>query len=109
MVLGILGFTVFENSLGFFIIAKGNHTVKEAFSRLLRLPTIYAFLTGILVNNLHINLGSIYLGFAKNFIGAYTVIGMMLIGLGLSDMKSFKVDSKFLISVFSAKFVLCLY
>jgi predicted permease len=106
MVLCILGFTVFENSLGFFIVAKGSHTVKEAFSRLLKLPTIYAFLAGLLFNLLNINLGEVYLSFAKNFIGAYTVLGMMLIGLGLSDMKSFKVDSKFLLLTFGAKFVI---
>ncbi len=31
---------------------------------------------------------------------------MMLIGLGLSDMKSFKVDLKFVFSAFGAKFVI---
>jgi len=46
----------------------------------------------LLFNLLNINLGKVYLSFAKNFIDAYTVLGMMLIGLGLSDMKSFKVE-----------------
>ena len=106
MVLGILGFTVFENSLGFFMIARGNHTVRDSIFRLLKLPAIYAFLTGLLVNFLGINLGKNYLSFLNNFIGSYTVLGMMLIGLGLSDMKSFKVDFRFLLSAFGAKFVI---
>ena len=106
MVLGILGFTIFENSLGFFMVAKGNHTVRESLQRLLRLPAIYAFLSGLLINILGINLGKNYLSFAGNFIGAYTVLGMMLIGLGLSSMKDFKIDLNFLLSAFGAKFVL---
>ena len=106
MILGILGFTVFENSLGFFMIARGNHTVRDSILRLLKLPAIYAFLTGLLVNFSGINLGKSYLSFANNFISSYTVLGMMLIGLGLSDMKSFKVDLKFLLLTFGAKFVI---
>ncbi len=106
MILGILGFTVFENSLGFFIIARGNHTGRDSILRLLKLPTVYAFLIGLLVNFFGLQLGKNYLSFAGNFIGAYTVLGMMLIGLGLSDMKSFKLDLKFLLSAFGAKFVI---
>lgn len=105
MIIAMLGFTVFENSLGFFMIAKGSHTPREALTRLSKLPTIYAFMAGLLINILNIQLGSVYLSFSKNFIGSYSVLGMMLIGMGLSDVKGFKFDFKFLLSAFTAKFV----
>ncbi len=106
MIISILGFTVFENSLGFFMIAKGNYTPREALTRLSKLPTIYAFLLGLLVNIVGINFSDAYLGFSKNFIGTYAIFGMMLIGMGLADMKSFKIDMKFLLSTLIAKFLI---
>jgi len=43
VVLSILGFVLYENSLGFFITARGNHTVKESLMKVLKLPTIMRF------------------------------------------------------------------
>ena len=106
IVLCIVGFTVFENSLGFFITAKGNHTTKEAIERVFKLPTIYAFLAGFLLNLLRINFGENYLTFTNHFLGAYTILGMMLIGLGLSDIKGFKFDVKFILASFFARFII---
>lgn len=42
-VLAIMGFQLFENSLGFFIAAKGRHTARDALLKVLKLPTLYAF------------------------------------------------------------------
>ncbi|MBI3590977.1 MAG: AEC family transporter [Candidatus Melainabacteria bacterium] len=105
LIISFLGFTIFENSLGFFITARGSHSISEAFSRLLKLPTIYAFIAGLLVNYLGVNPGENYITFTKNFIGVYTILGMMLIGLGLADIKSFKFDIKFLMTSLIAKFI----
>lgn len=106
MVLGIIGFTVFENTIGFFTIAKGHHSADEAIKRVLKLPTIYAFLLGLLFNFMNLKLGRVYDTFAGNFIGAYAILGMMMIGLGLADLKSLKMDYKFLSVVFVAKFII---
>ena len=106
VILCILGFTLYENSLGFFITAKGNHSASEAVTKLLRLPTVYVFFAALVVNKLGINLGYNYITFAKNFIGAYTILGMMLIGMGLADIKSYKFDFKFVLATTFAKFVL---
>ena len=105
VIMCILGFTIFENTIGFFLTARGSHTVKDSIKRLLKLPTIYAFITGLIVNWLGIKFGHNYETFTKNFIGAYTVTGMMLIGLALSDMKSFKPDIRFVSLSLIAKFI----
>ena len=105
LIISFFGFTLFENSLGFFITAKGNHTIKEAFVRLLKLPTLYAFILGLVANLVGITLSEHFLGFSKNFLGAYTILGMMLIGLGLSDIRNYKVDIKFLVTTIIAKFI----
>ncbi len=92
--------------MGFFITARGRHTVKESIDKLVRLPTIYAFIIGILVNLSNVNLGQIYLETVQYFRGAYTVCGMMIIGLGLSNIRKLKFDYKFILTSFTAKFLI---
>ncbi len=106
VVMCIFGFTIFENSIGFFLTARGSHTVADSIKKLLKLPTIYAFILGLIVNYSGVNLGESYQAFTKNFIGAYTVSGMMLIGIALADMKSFKFDFWFLSLTLIAKFII---
>ncbi len=106
VVLCIMGFVLYENSLGFFITARGHHTVGESIRKVLKLPSIYAFIFGLLVNISGIPMGSIYLDTVTIFRGAYTLLGMMIIGLGLSAIKEFRFDYKFIFVSFFVKFFL---
>lgn len=106
VILSVLGVILYENSLGFFITARGHHTVKESIIRVLKLPTMYAFIVALALNLLGIRFGQAYTDFALLFRGAYTVLGMMLIGLGLSSISNFKFDFKFVAATFLAKFII---
>jgi len=105
VVLSLLGFILYENTVGFFTVAKGHHTVEESIKKVLTLPTVYAFLLGIIINILGLHLGSIYADAAANFKGAYTILGMMIIGLGLSSIDDYKFDVTFIGLTFFAKFL----
>lgn len=104
-VLSLLGFLLYENSLGFFITARGKYSAKESFGKLLRLPTLYAFALAIVVQKFDPSLGEIYTTAAQNFRGAYAVLGMMMIGLGIASMDRFRFDWRFTGIAFSMKFV----
>ena len=91
-VLSILGFVLYENSLGFFLTAKGHHTVGESLQKVFRLPTIYAFFLGVILNLSGFDLGELGVSVIENFKGAYTLLGMMLIGMGLSTVTAKHVD-----------------
>lgn len=106
VVLSVLGFVLYENSVGFFITARGHHTLKEALVKVVTLPTIYAFFLGLIVNLMSIHLGSIYADAVTNVKGAYIILGMMLIGLGLSGITALKFDFKFIGITFLAKFII---
>lgn len=105
MVLAGMGFILYENSLGFFITARGHHTIKESLQKLFRLPTVYAFIGGIILNYIHLPLPAIYITTVDSFRGAYTILGMMIIGLAMADMKGLKTDWVFLGIAFFSKFV----
>ncbi len=104
-VLMILGYLLYENSIGFYIAAKGNYTAKQSLMKVIKLPTIYAFFLGLIFNALHINLGDIATTTIGNFKGAYTLLGMMMIGMGLSTIKIKDIDLKFISIAFFAKFI----
>ncbi|PIU37239.1 transporter [Candidatus Roizmanbacteria bacterium CG_4_8_14_3_um_filter_34_9] len=106
VVMSILGFVLYENSLGFFITAKGHHTIKESLIKVMKLPAIYAFFFGLAINLSKIPLNQIYIDTISNFKGAYTILGMMLIGLGLASIKEFAFDFKFVSLTFLAKFII---
>jgi malate permease and related proteins len=105
VVLSILGFIVFENSVGFFVTARGEHTTRESILRVLRLPSIYAFMLGIVIQLFRVPLGEQYSTLAASFQGAYSVLGMMLIGLGVASFTRVSFDRVFIGIAFIAKFL----
>lgn len=106
MVISLIGYILYENTFGFFVVARGKHTAKESLQRLLRLPTLYASIAAIIINISGFGLGQDFFTFTANFTGAYSVLGMMLIGLGLAAAKKEEFDGKFIGLAFAAKFVL---
>ncbi len=102
----ILGSALYENTIGFFITARGHHSAKESLIKVATLPSVYAFLLGIFINLLQIKMGAIYLDTVMIFRGSYTLLGMMLIGLGLSGITKYSFDLKFISFAFVTRFLI---
>lgn len=100
----ILGAGLFENTLGFYTVARGNFTVEQSIGRVLRLPTVYAFLVGVTLAASGCEPCSGIVELAGHVRGAFTVLGMMLVGLGLASLKTTRIDWKFIGATFIAKF-----
>jgi predicted permease len=104
-IMALLGVIIYENTLGFYMIARGNHTMAECLMKLLKLPALYALVAGLAANLLHFNIPDIFVDFMKQIKGAFAVLGMMIIGLGIAGVKQFKLDFRFIGMTFLAKFV----
>lgn len=105
VVLAIVGFMLYENTLGFYIVAKGNYSAKTSFLRIVTLPTLYAFLLGVAFHFIPVQYGSVYHATVGVLSTAFTICGMMLIGFGLASMKQWTVDGLFVGLAFLAKFI----
>lgn len=105
VVLCVFGFLVFETTVGFLLFAKGKYSLNESIKKLLRLPVLYAFLAGVLVQLTGFNLGSVYENFVPNFRGAYVVLGSLLIGIALSELTKAHAGVNTLLRSFVPKFV----
>lgn len=104
----VLASVLYEATTGFYITAKGNFSAKESFIKVIRLPSIYAFSLGIIFNLLDIGMANELKVFSENFKGAYTVLGMMMLGMGLKGIarNSGHFDFKFISILLIIKFII---
>jgi predicted permease len=83
IVLAALGFILYENTLGFFFIARGKHRTLEALKAVAKLPALSAMVLAIFLNLMNVTLPTWIGDLPSNVRGAYSVLGMLLVGLGI--------------------------
>ena len=98
--------TVSENVLGYFLAARGHHTVRESLLKVAKLPALYALAAGLAWNFSGLALPDIAERYWTYATGTWIFIGMMLIGVALSKMQTFEFDTRLLGWLFTSKFVL---
>ncbi|WP_368029871.1 AEC family transporter [Arcobacter sp. s6] len=102
----VLASFLYESTTGFYVTAKGNFTVKEAFNKMLKLPILYAFILGIALNLLGVGIPDVVSSYTAQFKGAYGILGMMMVGMGLMGLKKGSdLDIKFISITFILKFI----
>lgn len=104
-ILATLGFVLFENTLGYFYIAKHSLSAKEALRKVLTLPALYAYAAGIIVNLIGYHPSQVIIDNITYFRGAYVVFGMFIIGVGLAGVTRASIDKKMIMVSFTAKFL----
>ena len=106
IVLSGFGFLLFENTLGIFVLALGKFSAREAGLRVLKLPVLYAFALGLSAHALGLELSPRAADFHLMLRHTYSVLGMMLLGLGLAAMKDLRLDLLFISATLFAKHLL---
>lgn len=104
-VLCTMGLILFENSVGFYYVARGSFTAKESIRRLATLPSIHALILGGAINIMGVDLPATYDTFIGNARGAYTILGSMMVGLGMTGLQRLVLDGRFLSLSIGAKFI----
>jgi predicted permease len=104
----VIGFgtMIFENSFGIYFISRGHNSPIESFKNIFRFPVLYAIIVGLFLSYFDYQIPLIGDKFFDYFKGAYVVLGMMMIGLGLADMERFTIDRGFLATVFAVRFLI---
>lgn len=111
MMLYGFGFVLFENTLGYYWMARARFGFRESLARLIGLPSLYAFFLAVACNfaGLHIpeSLRNSITPINTSIRAAYVLLGMMLVGIGISQMglASGKKQGRFLLHALSHKFV----
>ncbi len=101
-----IGFLLYECTVGLLLLGYGATGAQSAWRRVLCFPLPYAFALGLAWNALHLPLPQQAVDLLLAFRGAFTVLGMMLVGLGLTEVKKLFVDGRFLAMALMWKFLL---
>lgn len=90
--LAILGAVVYDGTIGYYYVARGNLTVSDALRRVARLPVLYGMAIGFVLSIMQIGLPAPLMKFWEVAKGAYICLGIMLVGLALANQRHFKWD-----------------
>ncbi|WP_323751776.1 AEC family transporter [Marinobacter sp.] len=101
----MLGTTLFENSVGFYLAARGKYSIRDALIRVARLPSVYAFLVAVGLNLSGIGIPDPFVPLFDNLRGAYSILGMMIIGMGILSFRGLAGNPVFTGVAFFGKFV----
>lgn len=97
---------LYENTTGFYVTAKGTFSAKESIIKIIKLPLLYAFIFGIMLNILGFRIPEIVVPYFETFKWSYGILGMMMLGMGMKgfDIKK-DLDIKYLQIAYFYKFI----
>ncbi|MDR3177793.1 MAG: AEC family transporter [Campylobacteraceae bacterium] len=104
-VLAVVMSFLYEYTIGFYVISRGSYTFAQSMIKIIKLPVIYAAAAGFACNILNVDFINNFADYLDSFRGAYSTLGMMMIGMGLVGIKEIGVDVKFICVTFFAKFI----
>ncbi|MDN3520323.1 AEC family transporter [Halomonas ramblicola] len=92
----VLGVTLYEFTVGFYLSARGRFSVAQSLAKIVRLPLVYAFLAALLASGLGLEVPEAVLEGMAVFPATYTLLGMMIIGMTLGRVNIREVDPRFI-------------
>ncbi len=105
VVLVSFGATAYENSVGFFVVARSRAGIGGALGRVLRYPGLHACWLGVACNLGQLHLPAFVPATVDLLAGGFSAVGMMIVGLGLAAVGRLRVDLGFTAFAFAWKFV----
>lgn len=105
-VMAVFGLMIYENTVGYYVTARGNFSRMIALRRLSRIPTVYAFFFGLTLNVLSVQPNGAWRDIGLSLRGAYSTLGMMIIGLGIASLARWEFDWKANLFLTVSKFIL---
>lgn len=105
-IFAVVGAQIHTFTVGYFVASKGNYSTKQSIIGILKLPSVYAFISGILLQLIHIDVAKNFIyGIATQFVSAYFITGLLIVGLGIAATKHKLLDKKYLTLSLIAAFV----
>jgi len=97
---------LYENTTGFFVTAKGSFTARQSIIKIIKLPLLYAFISGLSLNILGVGMPEFVIPYFEAIKWIFGILGMMMLGMG---MKGFNLeedmDTKYMKIAYFFKFI----
>ncbi|MFT5533311.1 MAG: putative permease [Burkholderiaceae bacterium] len=92
----ILGVNLYEFSYGYYLTSRGSYGISQSVRKIVAMPILYAFILAMILRSLDVEFYPVILSGLSNFKGAYSILGMMVIGITMAKFKKLEVDWRFL-------------
>jgi predicted permease len=92
----VLGVTLYEFTVGFYLSARGQFSMRQSLVKILRLPLVYTFLCALAVSGAGLEVPDAVIEGMAVFPATYTLLGMMIIGMTLGRVSFRELDVKFI-------------
>ncbi len=102
----VVGVIMCEVTIGYYIGNRGQADIRTSLIRVAKLPILYGTVAGILWSASGYDLGAPVISLWEKFMAAYSVLGMMIVGIALGQMTKFQWDTKLFSWLLGVKFLL---
>ncbi|HJK87528.1 MAG TPA: AEC family transporter [Candidatus Megaira endosymbiont of Hartmannula sinica] len=103
--LGLIGVSIYEVSVGCYYCARSINTFTKSVETILKLPILNSFIIGCIFSFMGMKLPDFFDDFVLNMKGAFSILGMVVIGIALAEIEKIEFDKKFIAAAFISKFV----
>lgn len=100
------GMLVFQLTLGLYILARGQFSVRDSILALIRIPALPLSVIGLGCSYAGVKFSPLVMDFYDHVLGAVIVLGLMIVGKAMADLKKFRWDWKFISFALGMKFIL---
>jgi predicted permease len=104
--IGLIGMSIFESSVGYYVLYKNVSSFKETIIKMVKLPILISFALGCIFSISGLTIPIFLSDFLSSTKEAFSLLGMILVGLYLYELKKFEIDKKFTIYSFISKFLI---
>lgn len=101
-----IGLDLFQYTVGYYLMARHSARSEGVLQKIAKNPLIWALAAGTIWTQMGWGVPAQVAPIAAYFNGTYIILGMLVIGLGLSGPRQQKIDVRFVAGAFIAKFVL---
>ena len=95
-----------EVTVGYYFALRGQSSMRESMRKVAKLPHLYAVAAGLSLNYIGIDMPDSFYTYWDKFVGAWIIIGMMIMGATLAKISKFTINWPLLGMMFMAKFIL---
>ncbi|MFK8040453.1 MAG: AEC family transporter [Rickettsiaceae bacterium] len=103
--MAIIGIALYEASIGFYICVRSLNSTKDSIVSVIKLPILHGFGLGCIMSQCGFSTPHFLDEFVKNMRGSYSILGMIMVGLGISKLEKLEIDIKFTGVMFATKFL----
>ena len=101
-----LSIALCEVTVGYYLGARTQSSVKESLRKVVRLPHLYAVTAGLALNLCDIPMPAVLYTYWDKFVGTWIIIGMMIMGATLAKIPKFTINLPLLGTLLVTKFII---